>query len=78
MKKIENRILLTEKEALRISDCLRTLEALGGSSFDDDFNKDANVSGTFAKKIEDLLIAENNKFPGCKNGKPRILEVGVR
>lgn len=59
MKKIYNAgIVLTKKEAIAIAECLETLEGMSGA-YDEEFTKEAQRAGRFAKKIRYQLIEED-------------------
>lgn len=59
MKKIYNvGIVLTEKEAIAIAECLETLEGMSGA-YDEEFTRETLRAGRFAKKIRYQLIEED-------------------
>lgn len=59
MKKIyTGGIVLTKKEAIAITECLETLEGMSGA-YDEEFTKEAQRAGRFAKKIRYQLIEED-------------------
>lgn len=52
--KTKKEIIFTEKEAIAITECLETLEAMAGA-LDENFTKGCITAGKYAKKIRDLI-----------------------